>query len=458
MGLKTKAAIAAALTAGMAFAGYQFLSSDREIVDISHNGAYQFEDGSVVSLVPSTPQKMRFRHLKDGAIHSLYHDGNGNFEAAEGFSSTDIVATGKFDYSQDGDTTGVTWVQNGKTQTLKRLPLRREMIHFKSGDLNMRGELTLPQGEGPFPVVVMVHGSESYSGVDFYHLPYLLAAKGIAGFKFDKRGTGDSDGEYTQHFPTLASDVIAGVKTLKGRSDIDAQKINLIGLSQGGWISPLVAKQIAINSYIVGFGTTVPIPEEDRWGYVKRLQERGFGQAEIAKADELNAQLQKIIFEFDEDAWDGLFAMRDKYQDEDWFKATAGSDSLLGFVTDKLTDPLTRHVPGFGWKLYTKWRQGSGGDNFNRTYDPMETLRQVDSPSLWLLAGEDSSLPTPDTVDDLKTMQTLGKPVEYKVYPGAEHGNVTFEMDESGRKTYTGYVPTYFTDIVEWFRQQNGIQ
>src|SRR6185503_10488045 len=53
-----------------------------------------------------------------------------------------------------------------------------------SGELQLRGKLVLPDaatyGPGPYPTVVIVHGSESYSAVDYYYEPYLYAANGFA--------------------------------------------------------------------------------------------------------------------------------------------------------------------------------------------------------------------------------------------------------------------------------------
>jgi len=303
----------------------------------------------------------------------------------------------------------------------------------------------------------MIHGSEAYSGVDYYHLPYMLAAKGIAGFKFDKRGTGGSQGEYTQHFPTLAGDVIAAANFLKSRALIDPNRINLAGFSQGGWIAPLVAQQIDIHAYLVAYGCAVPVQREDRWGYVKRLQDRGFGADAIALADKMNAELVAIVDHGDEAGWDRLFALRDKHIDDDWFQAIVDSDSMLGFIAGMATKPGASLIPGFGWKMYYRWKRGDG-PRVDRTYDPRVTLTEINTPSMWLLPSEDSSAPTFETTAVLDELRNIGKQVEYKVYQGAEHGNVLFEKDENGELIYTGYVQSYFTDMVDWFKLQNATE
>ncbi|MCO7224312.1 S9 family peptidase [Pleionea sp. CnH1-48] len=453
MGIKLKIAAVGAVILG----GYFLWDKEpqEEAVDTSYNGAYRFPDGKLVTISPSTATKMRVLH-KNGDVQSLYHDGKGVFQAANGFRSKKTVATGSFVYSEKGLATGANWVEQGNSISVERVGLRHEEMMFQSGDLKLRGKLTLPEGEGPFPVVILIHGSESYSAVDYYALPYLLAANGIAGFKFDKRGTGQSEGEYTQHFPTLSGDVVAAAELLKARNDIDPERINLAGFSQGGWIAPLVAKQIDIQSIMVGFGCAVSVPREDRWGYVYQLLDKGFGEKEIAVADEMNEQLDAILESGDDAAWDRLFALRNKHIDDDWFRAIVGSDSLLGTVAGKATQSGAFLVPDFGWKLYFDWKRGDG-PNFNRSYNPQETLEDITTPSLWLLAGEDSSIPTGETTEVLEALSKKGKPIEYKVYQGAEHGNVLFTTNEQGKRTYTGYAPEYLSDVVEWFKVQNDI-
>lgn len=457
MGIKLKLAAVVVLALGIAAGLYLKSGREYEFIDTSYNGVYLVSDGSLASVTVSSPERIRIRYLNDGRLQAFYHDGNGNFQISDGLTRREFSGSGQFKYNNNGVFSGAKWNEKGVEKSITRIDLQTETLDFKSGDLRLRGKLVLPKGEGPFPVVIMVHGSEDYSAVDHYHLPYLLAANGIAGFKFDKRGTGLSEGEYTQHFPTLSNDVIAAVDKLKKRDDIDAERVNLAGLSQGGWIAPYVAKQIDIQSIMVGFGAAVSVPREDRWGYVYQLQEKGFGEKEIALADAMNAEFASIIDENDESGWDRLFVLTDQYGDSVWFKAIVGSDSILGIVSSKVTLPGSSFIPGFGWKLYYRWFHAGDGPSFNRMYEPRPTLEAIDTPSLWLLAEEDSSIPTPETAEVLSELQGQGKPIQYKIYKDADHGNILFETQQDGSRLYTNYAPTYLTDIVDWFKQQNNL-
>ena len=74
-------------------------------------------------------------------------------------------------------------------------------------------------------------------------------------------------------------------------------------------------------------------------------------------------------------------------------------------------------------------------------------------PSYWLFAGEDSSMPTPGSVDQLSRLAAQGHPIEYKVYPKTEHGLVQFKTLSSRDRQATSYHPEYFDDMIGWLKE-----
>ena len=130
-------------------------------------------------------------------------------------------------------------------RTVRRFDFSNEEIEVRS-DVTISGTLVKPRGRGPFPVVVFVHGSGPWTRGAPYALSEYFAANGIASWIYDKRGVGKSGGVYTHNvdsarFELLAADAIAGVKMLSKRSDIDSNRIGIWGISQAGWIIPIVA-------------------------------------------------------------------------------------------------------------------------------------------------------------------------------------------------------------------------
>jgi pimeloyl-ACP methyl ester carboxylesterase len=137
----------------------------------------------------------------------------------------------------------------------------------------LAGTLVLPDaGRPPFPAVVLVHGSGRITAQEQLNfMAPRFGALGVAVLAYDKRGVGRSTGEYVdvgvgnsvQMFDLLASDALAAVAMLKGRREIDAARIGLAGVSQGGWIAPLAASRSPDVTFVITVsGPAVSVGEE----------------------------------------------------------------------------------------------------------------------------------------------------------------------------------------------------
>lgn len=163
-------------------------------------------------------------------------------------------------------------------------PYKIEEVAFQNGTVNLAGTLTLPDGDGPFPAVLLISGSglqdrdETLVGhKPFWVLADHLSRAGIAVLRVDDPGIGKS----TPHPkpPTtadFATDVEAGVAFLK--RDKRVNSIGLIGHSEGGLIAAIVASRSNDVSFIVLMaGTGVPGAE-----LLRKQNERIFDAARIA--------------------------------------------------------------------------------------------------------------------------------------------------------------------------------
>jgi dipeptidyl aminopeptidase/acylaminoacyl peptidase len=279
----------------------------------------------------------------------------------------------------------------------------------------------------------------------------MYAANGFAALAFDKRGTGQSQGEYLQNFHVLSDDVVAAIRWMRAQPGIDGNRIHLAGFSQGGWIAPLAAlKDGNIRSILVGYGVMAPVTAEDRWGYFYQLQQKGLGEDALAAADRVNAVIEDI-FDRGKNRWSELGDMLDESRGQPWFEAVRGSDSMLGAVADI-------KMPLWMGRMYLWWRTRTQGDTpfIDRLYDPVATMHELQTPSLWFLGGEDSSAPTPWTLSALEKLQAAGRPVQYRVFPEADHGIIRFVKLENGERRYTGLEPEYYATQIAWLRQHNG--
>ena len=133
--------------------------------------------------------------------------------------------------------------------------------------------LTMPAGDGPFPVVVLVHGSgpqdrDTTFGPNkpFKDLATGLASGGIAVLRYDKRSkvhrltTGSRAGDTVKE--EVLDDVLMAVKTARQQPRIDAARVFVLGKSLGGMLIPrIAAADPTIAGVIVMAGPARPIEQ-----------------------------------------------------------------------------------------------------------------------------------------------------------------------------------------------------
>lgn len=118
-----------------------------------------------------------------------------------------------------------------------------------SAGISLAGTLVVPDGPGPCPAAILVHGQGPLDrDMSFGHLkPFRalaehLAASGIGSLRYDKRGVGKSGGDFgAATRKELAGDVVAALEFLERREEVLPDRIGLIGQSEGGVIAPMVA-------------------------------------------------------------------------------------------------------------------------------------------------------------------------------------------------------------------------
>ena len=125
-----------------------------------------------------------------------------------------------------------------------------------------------PAGKGPFPAVVLVHGSGRVTRGDHAGLARQFVEHGWAALSYDKRGVGQSQGIYSgvgvingdSVLHLLARDAAAAFRLLRAQPNVDPKRIGFAGASQAGWIIPiaLVASPSATVAVIIS-GPTVSL-------------------------------------------------------------------------------------------------------------------------------------------------------------------------------------------------------
>ena len=164
-------------------------------------------------------------------------------------------------------------------------PKERELL-FQNGDVRLAGSLYLPAGEGPFPAAVIVHGSGAESRTPYVPDALLLADQGVAALIYDKRGTGDSSGDWERSsLQDLQADALAGVHAVQSQPEIDPERVGLLGSSQGAWLAPFAAAQDEAVAFIVQVtGSATALANQEMWNGGNDLAGAGFSPRATAVA------------------------------------------------------------------------------------------------------------------------------------------------------------------------------
>lgn len=158
-------------------------------------------------------------------------------------------------------------------------------IQFEHNDALLNGSLLLPKGEKPFPVVLFIHGDgpqDRFAGDSYALLINAFLEKGIACFTWDKKGVGQSSGNWLhQNMSKRADEALAALKALENRPDIDSNKSGFIGFSQAGWVIPEIAKKSTVARFYIVVGGAISWLEQSKYITRTRLLSQGFAENEI---------------------------------------------------------------------------------------------------------------------------------------------------------------------------------
>ena len=196
--------------------------------------------------------------------------------------------------------------QKRPQEPLRPYPYHEEEVTYKNKEAGvlLSGTFTIPKGPGPFPAVILIAGSGRY-GRDATlcgHKTMLVLAdhltrQGIAVLRFDKRGCGSSTGNFEiSTCEDFAGDVQAGIKYIKSRKEINTNHIGLIGHSEGGLISSMVAAETQNVAFVVMMASPGVIGEEIVYEQCALLA-RAEGETEeaITKGHKVLSQICDII-------------------------------------------------------------------------------------------------------------------------------------------------------------------
>jgi dienelactone hydrolase len=252
------------------------------------------------------------------------------------------------------------------------------------------GTLSIPLGDGPFPALVLVHGSgpndrDETLGPNktFKDLAWGLASRNIAVLRYDKRTKvygqkmiAQKDVKLTVYEETI-QDALAAARQLRATERIDSRNVFILGHSLGGMLIPRIAKADSKNSgFIIMAGPTRP-PEDH---YIEQLE---------------------YIFHLD-----GKLADDEKSQLEKIKSNILKIKNLTAENAPNMTEPFL----------------GAGADYWLdlKGYNPAEAAKDIERPMLILQGGRDYQV-TMEDFEGWKKALSAKDNADFNLYPAHNH-------------------------------------
>ena len=256
-----------------------------------------------------------------------------------------------------------------------------------SGDHLLAGTLHLPDDE-PRATVLMVPGSGPSDRDNDVYFPTIRAGlleRGIAAASFDKRGVGESSGDWHDTGPAQqAADVAAQLTCLRRLEEVDPARVGLFGHSQGGWVVlEAAAADPAVAFVVTNSGPAVTMARQERFATEAHMHAAG------APAEAVTAAIGTL---------DGLVTLLRSGADYATVKAAAGEDDQG--PSDAAELELLR-----GWL----------------DHDPRPALERLSCPLLALFGGADLVTPVEDSIAVLREAHDGHAGFDIVTLAGADH-------------------------------------
>ena len=195
-----------------------------------------------------------------------------------------------------------------------------------------------------------------------------------------------------------------------------------------------------VDFVVVSYGPVVSMLEEDRLEVAQSLRMRGYDDAEVlAKGEQLHRAAARVMLSRFSEGLNELERLKAAYRSEPWF-AEIGGD-----FTSPLTSTPAERMPEV---------QALFDFPYDLAYESLPTLKALDIPQLWILAGDDTEAPHEATLAVLRQLKSQGAPIEVAVFPNAEHGMIAIDQGPEGRTLAGRTAEGYFELLFDWVGAQ----
>jgi uncharacterized protein len=395
-------------------------------------GDYEIEPGRVV-LLAKGPNGLLYLDDHAGRFGSLFPVDERTLVAGPSVGAgypVDLTVT--FDRNASGAVDAIVWQRRGEApqRAVRRVFYRTEQVGFYNGAIRLSGTLVLPNGPGPHPAVVMIHGSGPATRDALRPWADMYARRGVAVLIHDKRGTGASIGNWARaSFDDLAGDALAGAAFLRRRSEINSRQIGLHGMSLGGWVAPLAASRNPEIAFVIVESAPVLSPREhERLRVEQQMRADAFAPEQISRA----IAFMDLKFEV----------------------------ARTGLGWERLSDSMGRAARE-GWLAYVNAPTSLESLQWNwehvLSYDPLPALERMRCPVLVLYGGLDRIVPATHSSGRMEEIlrKAGNRDTTVRVFKDANHAFL--EAVTGGRRegpSLRGFVAGYFDAHVQWLSER----
>jgi uncharacterized protein len=244
--------------------------------------------------------------------------------------------------------------------------------------------------DGVLPGVVLVDGAMEGTADDTWSaFAEVLVACGVVALSHDKPGCGGSPGDWReQSLADRARESLDAVEVLRRQPGVDQDRVGLLGVSQGGWVSYLAASIApgTINQLVAVSGPGVSPAEQERY----RIERAVDGDAEaMAWVDE---RTRRVLAG---DDLDSILAAQAAFAGRAWYEGACSFYDLPELF------PLLVALFSF---------------------DPAAVLPLIRCPVFAAFGGDDQSVPVGASVAAMAALLPADPRHALAVYPRADHG------------------------------------
>ena len=169
------------------------------------------------------------------------------YTVVKGDTLWEIAKAYDVDWKEIAELNGITDEYALQVGTVLKIPAAYTEISvmIPNIDHDIPAVICIPEGDGPFPIVVMLHGTgsdKSEAGGGYLLAAPALAEAGIASVRFDFIGNGESTADYIDYnFTSAVDDTNIAFAYAASLPRIDGHRAGIMGWSQGGTIALLAA-------------------------------------------------------------------------------------------------------------------------------------------------------------------------------------------------------------------------